>query len=563
MAERQVKSFVSLAKKALLLPLLLLILSGLLPQQVAASQPATDTSEEAPIQLATSADLTVDTRLAPVGADTVGSDSVVLGYDIFCQMVLDNETGEVTEVCPPGAFTEAQKDEVDRCLLLNYEERRNDAGCSRPEIDAEVREHDNGSWLCDITEQCDPSLDASCWDTDLLSSAGVDCVGGVVQRGGDIANETFTCDKFGVFGEAGTQSIDPVEQERCRLLRESNDQALADAAEQLNPLNWIVDGIQKSIGQMVVDGFKWGMQWLGTYAFSNDADLFNPVVDCEARADKSAACDPWFVQQLSLMGQVGLWLVIPLMGLVVIQSVIRGSMFLLTRAFFIMLPVAVVGAVVISTMAQILLNISDDFSAAILAIAFSDQQLENIVNSLSGLVLDGDEDGWLFTILFLVAIVLGIIVIFLELLLREVGVYLSTLFLPLAFAGLVWPASVKWARRLVEVLIGLIFSKVFIVAGLSLGFSMVGALNEGGAIEPNLVNLGMLLAVIGATALAPTKMLAFVPGGSDATEGRLGNPSNITAKGEALGVLAGRRANYHQGRLNSVTPDPRAPFRNS
>jgi type IV secretion system protein TrbL len=60
------------------------------------------------------------------------------------------------------------------------------------------------------------------------------------------------------------------------------------------------------------------------------------------------------------------------------------------------------------------------------------------------------------------------VVIWIELLLREVAICAVVLFFPLALAGLVWDASRAWSRRLAEMLAALIFSKFVIVAILAL-----------------------------------------------------------------------------------------------
>ena len=60
--------------------------------------------------------------------------------------------------------------------------------------------------------------------------------------------------------------------------------------------------------------------------------------------------------------------------------------------------------------------------------------------------------------LFLGALVtaVGAFLIFLELLIRDAAIYVSVLFLPLVFAGLVWPAAAHWSKRLVETLVAII-----------------------------------------------------------------------------------------------------------
>jgi hypothetical protein len=71
------------------------------------------------------------------------------------------------------------------------------------------------------------------------------------------------------------------------------------------------------------------------------------------------------------------------------------------------------------------------------------------------------------------------VVIWIELLLREVAIYAVVLFFPLALAGLVWDASRAWSRRLAEMLAALIFSKFVIVAILALASGGLASGSEG------------------------------------------------------------------------------------
>ena len=87
-------------------------------------------------------------------------------------------------------------------------------------------------------------------------------------------------------------------------------------------------------------------------------------------------------------------------------------------------------------------------------------------------------------VLFLggIAVVIGAVLVWLELLLRSAAVYVAVLFLPLALAGLAWPAISHWSRRLADTLAALILSKLVIVAVLSLA---VGALAGGTGSTPS------------------------------------------------------------------------------
>jgi hypothetical protein len=66
------------------------------------------------------------------------------------------------------------------------------------------------------------------------------------------------------------------------------------------------------------------------------------------------------------------------------------------------------------------------------------------------------------------------------LLVRSAAVTVSVIFLPLMLASLVWPATSRWTRRLVETLVALILSKFVIVAVISLATAALADPGGGG-----------------------------------------------------------------------------------
>ncbi len=87
-------------------------------------------------------------------------------------------------------------------------------------------------------------------------------------------------------------------------------------------------------------------------------------------------------------------------------------------------------------------------------------------------------------VLFLgaLAVVVGAVLVWVELLVRAAAVYVAVLFLPLALASLAWPAIAHWCRRLVDTLVALILGKFVIVSVLSLA---AGALAGGTGSAPS------------------------------------------------------------------------------
>lgn len=283
--------------------------------------------------------------------------------------------------------------------------------------------------------------------------------------------------------------------------------------------------------------------------------MFDPVVSCrEASANARAGCGDWFIKQYGIMRQMGLLLIAPLMMLVIIQSIVRGSMFLLLRSTLILLPTAFIGSVVIAAFAQMLLNISDSLASAMFAASGSnfDQVRDGIRR------MDAEGMSW-FSLLFLVVMAISALVIIIEMIIREIGVYLSVLFMPMLFAGLVWPASASAAKRAIEILGGLIFSKVFIAGGLALGLGAI----EAGAGGTSASQVGLMAAVNAAVifiiaGVFGVRLLMWVPGGSGAQEGRIANPTGVFGMGEFTQQAQTFRLNTLSRRINKATPTQRS-----
>ena len=106
------------------------------------------------------------------------------------------------------------------------------------------------------------------------------------------------------------------------------------------------------------------------------------------------------------------------------------------------------------------------------------------------------------------------LVLWLELVVRAAAITAAALFLPLVLAGLVWPATAHWARRLADTLGALVLSKLVIAAVISLatgaiagGLSGSGSGSTGARFGDVVVGIAMLLLAV----FAPFIVLRLVP----------------------------------------------------
>jgi hypothetical protein len=106
-----------------------------------------------------------------------------------------------------------------------------------------------------------------------------------------------------------------------------------------------------------------------------------------------------------------------------------------------------------------------------------------------------------------VVMAVGAFALFLELAVRGAAIYLAVLFLPLVIAGMVWPVTARFGRRLAETIAALVLSKLVMVAALSLA---AGALAGGlvhGAVAPVVDGVALLLLAV----FAPYTLLRLLP----------------------------------------------------
>ncbi len=214
----------------------------------------------------------------------------------------------------------------------------------------------------------------------------------------------------------------------------------------------------------------------------------------------------WFLEHYDKMALVAVGLFAPLFILAVLHGVLTQSGALVARAVA-NLPIAALGTAVAVVVVQALLAVTDNASRYVAGGLGADTEnfLSGVTSALLQPSLVGQGAAGLFGVVLLALFMaFAAFVVWLELLVREAAIYLTVAFLPLGFATHIWPALSSWLRRLIEVIIALILSKLVIVASLSLAGAAL-ANQEGFA---TLVGAaGMLLLA----AFAPFALFKLIP----------------------------------------------------
>lgn len=198
-----------------------------------------------------------------------------------------------------------------------------------------------------------------------------------------------------------------------------------------------------------------------------------------------------------------------------LQGLLMGDTTGMVRRVSVDLPLALLGMVVTTAVVANLLELTDALSASVLE--SSGGQAVHFLSGF-GVTVNSATQGFAALLLGLVAVIAGFLV-WVELLVRSVLVYLLVAVSPLAFAATVWPAARSILRRVIEMLLAVILSKLVIAIALAVGvaaLSGAGTAADGGqpTVDQASVSLGTLLvgtSILAMAAFAPFLVLKLVP----------------------------------------------------
>ncbi len=200
------------------------------------------------------------------------------------------------------------------------------------------------------------------------------------------------------------------------------------------------------------------------------------LIDASTTPDVQAQ---WFSNQYRSMIAVAGLLALPMLLLALIEAVWRQDIWILLRSAFGYLPMAFIfaGAAIVAT--QLLLSVTDGLAATVVQGLGSSSENGNLLQSVGDAYKNALDDNSADAVplfgVFLGAIILaiGAFVLWLEMVIRDAAIYVALFFLPLTFVAMIWPATSRWARRLVEFLIAVILAKFVIVAILGLASAAI------------------------------------------------------------------------------------------
>ncbi|MDQ3876985.1 MAG: AAA family ATPase, partial [Actinomycetota bacterium] len=319
------------------------------------------------------------------------------------------------------------------------------------------------------------------------------------------------------------------------------------AAGRLGDVDFNIGGVVGTITSWVSNGAQW---------------LLSRVVSFLDQSTSPTLGASWFADRYHFMVGLAALVLLPLLLIATIRAIVNQDSGQLVRSYFVHLPVAILTTFVAVFFTRSFLSLTDAMSSTVAhGIAGNVSQIfDEVKRGLGGAATTGAPS---FAIFFgALFIIIGSFFVWLELLVRSAAVTVSVFFLPLVLTGLVWPATARWTRRLVETLVALILSKFVIVAVISLA---TAALADPGCGGFGAVMGGAALMLM--AAFSPMALLKLMPIAEGAAIGHLeGTGRNRLTRWARREVstmpcrsCAPRPGEGHRSRDPTPLPPPRFP----
>jgi hypothetical protein len=296
----------------------------------------------------------------------------------------------------------------------------------------------------------------------------------------------------------------------------------------------VADGALGALTGWVLDGAVWLLGQVIGFVLSTTTPKLDSV---------------FFQDQYRTMGVLMAAVLLPMLLLALVQGLVRQDWGQLLRSAFVGVPGAVILTAVAATLVQSALVVTDGF--AMFVIGGGDTQTSGFLDATGTALKElGDGGSVPAFMAFLIAVLTAVagLVLWLELLVRSAGIYVCVLFLPLTLAAMVWPVTGRWVRRLVELLVALILSKLVIVAIISLAAATLTGGVSDRSVTAVLAGAVMLLLAC----MSPFALLHLIPLVESGNPGRhtsAGGGAVRTAltAGQMYGAIMQTRAVSHLG----------------
>ena len=251
-----------------------------------------------------------------------------------------------------------------------------------------------------------------------------------------------------------------------------------------NPVGWVIDKVTGFVGGAATAGFEamiggltaWvvdAVVWVVGGVFNFFLDSTDPNV----QADWFITGDGPYATTVSI--GASLLLLFVLAG--IIQGTLSGDVGGMLRRIALELPVSIIGMIGLVTITQVLVRLTDALSGQVLD-NFQDDISEfgSVVATLAN--LQGQHASALVVFILGLVTVLAGLVLVAELVVRSALIYIVVALAPLVFATRLWPATKGASRKLLELLVALILSKLVIAVALAVAAAAAVGSGSGGEV---------------------------------------------------------------------------------
>lgn len=267
-----------------------------------------------------------------------------------------------------------------------------------------------------------------------------------------------------------------------------------------NPVGWVVDKVEGFAGDIATEGFELVIGGLTAWVVDAVVWVVGGVFDFFVDASDPNVQADWFVGADGPYGTtaaIGATLLVGFVLAGITQGALNGDVGGMLRQIGFQLPVSVIGMVGIVSFVQVLVGVTDALSSGVLdRFGHNVSEFSTVISSLA-LLSGGPASAFVVFLLGFLAVIAGIVLVA-ELVIRSALVYIVVALAPFVFAGQLWPALRGIGRKLVELVVALVLSKLVMAVALTVAASAMVGVGSGGEV----------------TSLPPPETVAEDPGGS-------------------------------------------------
>lgn len=252
-----------------------------------------------------------------------------------------------------------------------------------------------------------------------------------------------------------------------------------------NPIGWAIDKVSGFVGGVATAGFEaiiggltaWivdAVVWVVGGVFNFFLDATSPNVQAD-----------WFISgngPYATTVSIGASLLLLFVLAGIIQGTLSGDVGGMLRRLALELPLSIIGMIGLVTITQVLIRLTDALSGQVLS-NFGDDiaKFGAVIASLTTLT-GGHASAFVVFVLGLVTVLAGLVLVA-ELVVRSALIYIVVALAPLVFAARLWPATKGASRKLLDLLVALIVSKLVIAVALAVAAAAAVGAGSGGAVN--------------------------------------------------------------------------------